>query len=52
MQLFTVLHAYLEKDYILMVGFLLSFVTCGIVTCLTLKYRGREPKYKRVMQNL
>lgn len=38
-QLFTVLHAYFEKDYILMFGFLLSFITCGIVTSLIWVYR-------------
>lgn len=39
MQIFTVLHAYFAKDYVLMIGFLLSFITCGAVTCLALKYR-------------
>lgn len=39
MQFFTVLHGYFEKDYLLMTGFLLSFITCGVVTCLALKYR-------------
>lgn len=31
-QFFTILHAYLNKDYILMWGFLLSFFLCGVVT--------------------
>lgn len=39
MQLFTVWHGYLEGDYMLMTGFLLSFITCGMVTILALKYR-------------
>jgi len=39
MQLFAVLHGYLEQDYILMTGFLLSFITCGVVTSLIFKYR-------------
>ena len=38
-QFFTVLHAYLVEDYILMSGFLLSFITCGIVTTFILIYR-------------
>ncbi|HEV2524658.1 MAG TPA: PQ-loop domain-containing transporter [Gammaproteobacteria bacterium] len=42
MQIFTVWHGYLVEDYALMVGFLLSFFTCGMVTCLALKYR--KPK--------
>lgn len=40
MQVFTVLHGYFAEDYILMTGFLLSFVTCGMVTYLALKYRN------------
>lgn len=40
MQVFTVLHGYLEGDYVLMTGFLLSFITCGMVTALALKYRA------------
>ena len=39
MQLFTVWHGYLERDYILMSGFFLSFITCGVVTFLILHYR-------------
>ena len=39
MQLFTVLHGYLERDYLLAGGFLLSLITCGMVTYLTWKYR-------------
>jgi MtN3 and saliva related transmembrane protein len=42
MQFFTALHGYLVKDYLLMTGFLLSFVTCGIVTLLILLYRYRS----------
>jgi len=40
MQLFTAWHAYLAKDYLLMTGFALSFVTCGIVTGLIIKYKS------------
>lgn len=39
MQFFTVLHAYLNKDYLLMSGFLLSFIFCGIVTYLIILYK-------------
>lgn len=39
MQFFTVLHGVLEKDYILALGFGLSFITCGMVTLLILIYR-------------
>ncbi len=39
MQFFTVWHGYLVKDYFLMTGFALSFSTCGIVSCLIIKYR-------------
>lgn len=39
MQFFTVLHAYFAKDYLLLLGFLLSLITCGIVTTLIFLYR-------------
>lgn len=38
MQFFTALHGYLVNDYLLMSGFLLSFLTCGIVTVFILYY--------------
>jgi len=41
MQIFTVLHGYLNKDYVLMFGFLLSFILCAVVTFLILLYRAR-----------
>lgn len=40
MQFFTALHGYLVGDYLLMAGFLLSFMTCGVVTLLILLYRS------------
>jgi len=40
-QLFTVLHGYLHKDYLLMLGYILSFITCGFVTILTLIYKRK-----------
>lgn len=39
MQFFTAWHGYLEKDYVLMIGFGLSFFTCGIVTILIIRYK-------------
>ena len=44
MQLFTALHGYLLKDYLLALGFLLSFFTCGTVTFLIIFYRKRDLK--------
>ena len=38
-QLFTVLHGYLHHDLILLIGALLSLVTCGLVTFLIVFYR-------------
>lgn len=39
MQFFTAWHGYLVKDYLLMSGFLLSFITCGVVTFFIVVYR-------------
>ncbi len=41
-QIVTVLHGYIRKDYILMVGAFLSVLTCGVVTLLAFAYRLRE----------
>lgn len=41
-QLMTILHAYIVKDYLLFIGFLLSFITCGFVTFLIIFYRYRH----------
>ena len=38
MQLLAVWHGYLEQDYTLMIGFLLSFITCGMVTIFIILY--------------
>jgi MtN3 and saliva related transmembrane protein len=38
-QFFTILHGHLTHDYLLMIGFGLSFITCGIVTGLIIYYR-------------
>ena len=42
MQIFTILHGYLNKDYVLMFGVLLSFVFCGINTFLIVLYRKKD----------
>lgn len=42
MQLFAVLHGYLVKDYILMLGFLLSFLTGTVVSLLILIFRKNK----------
>ena len=41
-QLVTVIHGYLVKDYILMFGFMLAFITCSTVTILILAYRHKS----------
>jgi MtN3 and saliva related transmembrane protein len=38
-QIFTILHGYIHKDYPLMFGFILSFIFCGVVTFLIFIYR-------------
>lgn len=42
MQLLTAWHGYLMRDYLLMFGFFLSFVTCGMVTAQLVWYKVRE----------
>lgn len=39
LQILAVLHGYLHKDYILMIGYFLSILTCGTVTLLILLYK-------------
>lgn len=39
-QFFTILHGYLHKDYLLMIGTIISFLTCGVVTVLIAWYRN------------
>jgi MtN3 and saliva related transmembrane protein len=39
-QLFTLLHGYLHKDYLLIIGYALSIITCGTVTLLIIFYRN------------
>ncbi len=38
-QLFTLLHGLLEKDYLLAGGYFLSLITCGWVSCLIVYYK-------------
>ena len=38
-QLFTAVHAFLNDDYLLLIGNLLAFVTCGMVTVMSFMYR-------------
>jgi MtN3 and saliva related transmembrane protein len=38
-QLFTVLHGILAKDFLLVLGFGLSLLTCGTVVCLIIFFR-------------
>lgn len=38
-QFFVVLHAYLHNDYLLLFGYVLSFITCGVVTLMIIRYR-------------
>ncbi len=39
LQFLTILHGYFHKDYLLMLGFALSLLTCGTVTFLIMVYR-------------
>lgn len=38
-QLSTILHAYYQSDYLLMIGYILSLLSCGMVTSLIIVYR-------------
>ncbi len=38
----AVAYGYIQKDYVLMFGFGLSILTCGIVTALIFYYRERK----------
>ncbi|MBQ7674446.1 MAG: hypothetical protein IJT36_08070 [Alphaproteobacteria bacterium] len=40
-QLFTIFHACIHDDHILLWGYLLSLLTCGAVTALIIYYRDR-----------
>lgn len=38
-QLLTILHAYFERDWVLMVGYVLAFLTCGAITLQLFLYK-------------
>ncbi len=38
-QFFTILHGIIHQDYWLVIGFVLSFASCGIVTGMIIYYR-------------
>lgn len=40
-QLFIVLHAIIKHDYILLIGYLLSMITCGSVVALILRFKNK-----------
>ena len=40
-QLFTLLHALLKKDYLLAIGFGVSLISCGFLTILIIIYRRK-----------
>ncbi len=41
-QLFTILHGYLHHDKLLIIGNILSLITCGSVTYLIMLYKGKK----------
>jgi len=47
-QLFAVLHGFIHQDKILLLGFLLSLITCGTVTILLIWYRISPIKSKQL----
>lgn len=40
-QIFTIIHGLITKDIILIIGYVLSLITCGTVTVLIINYRIR-----------
>ncbi len=43
-QFFTILHGYYFHDWLLMLGYGASLLTCGAVTILIIYYRRKNPK--------
>lgn len=41
-QVFTILHGFLHDDYLLIGGYILSLISCGVVTCMIFQYRRRK----------
>ena len=52
MQTLAVLHGYLERDYVLMLGFLLSLITCGAVTSLIIFNRKQNLFVNKIEEKL
>ena len=40
-QILTIWHAYYSQDWLLMIGYIVSLITCGFVTILIMMYRMR-----------
>ena len=40
-QLFTIFHAYIHKDFLLLIGYFAAFISCGAVTVLIILYRNK-----------
>lgn len=41
-QIFTIWHGYYTNDYILIIGYVISLITCGTTTALIAYYRLRD----------
>lgn len=46
-QLFTILHGYIHSDRLLIIGNLLSLISCGMVTVMIVVYRRRRHSFRR-----
>lgn len=46
-QILAVLHGYLKHDYVVMLGFALSLLTCGIITIMIVFYKLKNYKLNR-----
>ena len=49
LQLIGVVHGCYQHDLSLVVGMIASFITCGIVTCLTLYYRMKRRRIAAIV---
>ncbi|HEX4045957.1 MAG TPA: PQ-loop domain-containing transporter [Gammaproteobacteria bacterium] len=43
-QLFTIFHGYIHQDYLLMIGYILSFITCGSVSLMIIVLKLKQRK--------
>ena len=43
-QLFAILHGVIAKDYLLVIGYLISLVTCSMLTVLIVYYKLKDKK--------